>query len=680
MHMSQSVFAGVGTGAAASRWVRVIAVLPRLLASSGLALLGLALSELPFTGAAPLPVLMAVLLVPSLLLTVLALGAKRLAGASWSRLGDAWTPRLLGGFVALAVFLVGSAFSNTLLVDAPTEPWTIAGYGISAAVALALFVAIQRRCSTPTSREMLARRWREILAAVCFAAGVGATAADACCFPQAFPSAHAVAILLALAAFAASAFVICHTNVIDGRTRRWLRSLGIVTLLTTLAGVSFATRHASLEPFLRGPSGGRALFLAVRGLGDRDGDGFSSWLGGGDCDDDDPLAYPLSTVGRDCLAILPGPGEPSPIAAGAATATATATGNETALSTAPKVVLLVTIDAFRCGFGLGERPELTDACPNLADLARNARFQPRAYARAPDTLGSLASLLAHRAGGKIETLPAALQKRGYRTAAIPTHGALLRIPRLRESFDRADEELAPLSQRSHTTTSEDVTDHLLSHVEDATRRDEPTFIWAHYYDPHTPYVQTPGSHWVWSRNDAYVEEVKRTDDAIGRLVSRLKQLVPNDALALFITADHGDELGEHGGSDHGRTLYDEVVRVPFLAWRSGPDPVAGLPSSLPGGGIDMTPYILSVVTGAPFEPSEAVLMKTKTPSDTLVGVVHGDFKYILHARLGYEELFDLRADPHEQHDLAGERRDEVEAMRHVLGDLLQREQHAPTTL
>ena len=675
--MNQSVFPGVGTGATASRWGRVMAAVFGVMAPSGLALLALAFAEAPFIGLAPLPVVMAVLLPASLVLSGAALAARRAAPKAWPRLGLRWTPRLLAAFVAFAVFFVGAAFSNTLLVDGPVERWTLVGYALSAVVAAIVLVATVLGLRTESARALFARRWSAIFAALCFAAGVGATAVDACCFTHAFPAAHAVTILVALAGFTLSAFVIYHTDLFDVRTRGVIRLMGLVTLVTTVGGATLAIERLGPGAFMRTTSGTRSLLGAVRDRLDRDGDGYSAWLGGADCDDDDSAAYPLSTSGRDCLAIVPHEGaRPDAALAGGPIAT----GSETLLSTAPKIIVLVTIDAFRCGFGQTERPELTHACPNLAALASEAHFQPHAYARAPETLGSLSSIFAHRTEAGVETLPAALQKRGYRTEAITTHRALLNIPKLRASFDVPDDSLAPISQRSNATTSEEVTDRLLARVDEAMRRDSPTFVWAHYYDTHSPYVQSPDSRWVWSRNDAYVEEVKRTDRAVGRLVSRLKQLVPNDDLALFLTADHGDELGEHGGTDHGRTLYEEVIRVPFLAWRSGPDPKQGLPSALPAGGIDVAPYIFSVATGAPFAPSQALLMKAAPPNDAIVGVVRGDLKYILHYRLGYEELFDLRDDPLEQRDLAAERREDVDAMRLVLGELLRSEHRAPATL
>src|SRR5690606_38857993 len=55
---------------------------------------------------------------------------------------------------------------------------------------------------------------------------------------------------------------------------------------------------------------------------------------------------------------------------------------------APRLVLLVTIDAFRCGFGQMDRPELRDACPELTRLLGESRYRLDAHATSPSTLAS----------------------------------------------------------------------------------------------------------------------------------------------------------------------------------------------------------------------------------------------------------------------------------------------------
>jgi hypothetical protein len=57
---------------------------------------------------------------------------------------------------------------------------------------------------------------------------------------------------------------------------------------------------------------------------------------------------------------------------------------------------------------------------------------------------------------------------------------------------------------------------------------------------------------------AYDHELSVVDAAL----LRIRALVP-DAV-LVITADHGEEFGEHGGFEHGHTLYQELLAVPLL--------------------------------------------------------------------------------------------------------------------
>src|SRR5207244_10762113 len=79
-------------------------------------------------------------------------------------------------------------------------------------------------------------------------------------------------------------------------------------------------------------------------------------------------------------------------------------------------------------------------------------------------------------------------------------------------------------------------------------------------------------------------------------------------LVVFV-ADHGEEFHEHGGFDHGRTLYQELVRVPLLV---------RLPSGAGGGRrvrglarqIDVLPTVLAVL-GLP--------VPADLPGSTLLG-------------------------------------------------------------
>src|SRR6185503_15668636 len=62
----------------------------------------------------------------------------------------------------------------------------------------------------------------------------------------------------------------------------------------------------------------------------------------------------------------------------------------------------------------------------------------------------------------------------------------------------------------------------------------------------------------------YDSEVAYTDREIGRLLDGLGKLAR--PTLVVITADHGEEFGEHGGAYHGSSVYEEQVRVPLVFW------------------------------------------------------------------------------------------------------------------
>ncbi len=143
-------------------------------------------------------------------------------------------------------------------------------------------------------------------------------------------------------------------------------------------------------------------------------------------------------------------------------------------------------------------------------------------------------------------------------------------------------------------------------------RERPFFLWIHLLDPHLPYTwrelpddPTPApapaaGHGVaplvsdvpdtgffrgrsftalyavrsgaWSPDDAarraiaslYAREVQYADAWAGRLFDELRQSGLLDRTLVIVTADHGEELFDHGGLDHGHSLLPEVTGVPLI--------------------------------------------------------------------------------------------------------------------
>ncbi len=62
----------------------------------------------------------------------------------------------------------------------------------------------------------------------------------------------------------------------------------------------------------------------------------------------------------------------------------------------------------------------------------------------------------------------------------------------------------------------------------------------------------------------YRHEITHMDRRIAEFVAWLEQRGELGRTLIVLTADHGEEFGEHGGFWHGQTLYDEQTRVPLI--------------------------------------------------------------------------------------------------------------------
>lgn len=142
------------------------------------------------------------------------------------------------------------------------------------------------------------------------------------------------------------------------------------------------------------------------------------------------------------------------------------------------------------------------------------------------------------------------------------------------------------------------------------------FVWVHLFDPHTPYDPPPGfrlspelpvslerksppeqlgigSRQLRERLRAYRGEIAYADAQLAKLVERLRLLELLEGTALLLTSDHGEGLGDHGLLEHGRTLFDELVRVPLLV--RAPGVPAGRRLAGDAQLEDLTPTVLSLV-------------------------------------------------------------------------------------
>lgn len=91
----------------------------------------------------------------------------------------------------------------------------------------------------------------------------------------------------------------------------------------------------------------------------------------------------------------------------------------------------------------------------------------------------------------------------------------------------------------------------------------------------------------------YDEKVSYMDAEIGRFLKAYENLTPERKTIIVFTSHHGEEFYEHGRIDHGMTLYDEVIRVPFILSIPGMDKKIRIDQQVRN--IDILPTLLDIV-------------------------------------------------------------------------------------
>jgi arylsulfatase A-like enzyme len=66
--------------------------------------------------------------------------------------------------------------------------------------------------------------------------------------------------------------------------------------------------------------------------------------------------------------------------------------------------------------------------------------------------------------------------------------------------------------------------------------------------------------------DLYDANISFVDDQLNRLFREIRSYKFADNTMLIITADHGDQFGEHGLIGHSMSLYDTLIKVPLIIW------------------------------------------------------------------------------------------------------------------
>ncbi len=166
---------------------------------------------------------------------------------------------------------------------------------------------------------------------------------------------------------------------------------------------------------------------------------------------------------------------------------------------------------------------------------------------------------------KMRTLGQVLHDAGYWTAAVVTNHLLFRPAGFDRGFDRwvelADRSSVELPGQRREVPGP-VGAPLVNRIVEKTLTERPSdrfFLYVHYMDVH--------DYRLWRA--PYPGMVKRVDQALGELLSRLEdQGLLEDAVVIF-TSDHGEKFSEQhlvaGGAAHkGNPSFEELIRVPLI--------------------------------------------------------------------------------------------------------------------
>jgi arylsulfatase A-like enzyme len=190
--------------------------------------------------------------------------------------------------------------------------------------------------------------------------------------------------------------------------------------------------------------------------------------------------------------------------------------------------------------------------------------------------------------------------------------------------------------------------------------------------------------------DSYDDCVADLDEQLGRLIDALQRQGTLNRTWVIIASDHGESFGEHTGEfGHGTTLYQTQVHVPLLILPPGGErcerlvhetvSLRDLPATVvnllgledgapfpgeslarcwkqprsPGSGAPVSsgPALSEVVPTDPLDPDPARMLKSR---QVWASVAEGHWVYIRRGTSALEELFDLRDDPKELHNLSGD--------------------------
>jgi len=302
----------------------------------------------------------------------------------------------------------------------------------------------------------------------------------------------------------------------------------------------------------------------------------------------------------------------------------------------------------------GYAPYAAPVSPAIDQFAQEALLFERCFAPRGQTGPSLSSMLTgcypsthgvldnfHALRPGLPLLPRLLAADGYATHAFLSFFPIAKAAKASLGFERGDpglgsfHEAKPRQPDGPQSAWDDAAEQgFLRFLRGRARGAAPFFAWVHFYDVHGPYraplpfgeqfvgdyrgplrmasgqdegtfervVRPHLNERIVARAPLTAEDaryvvalydggIRATDERIGRILRALDECgVARDTIVV-LTADHGEELGEHNHFwFHGNSVYDSVLRIPLIV--RGPGVVPGRRGELIQN-VDLLPTLLA---------------------------------------------------------------------------------------
>ena len=244
-------------------------------------------------------------------------------------------------------------------------------------------------------------------------------------------------------------------------------------------------------------------------------------------------------------------------------------------------------------------------------------------------------------------------------------------------------------------STEAVTRHALEWLADRGDDDTPFLLYLHYLDPHAPYEpperlaagfppdgypRDPDTNALLARYDA---EIRLVDEGVGAVLAGLEAAGEAERTLVVVVSDHGEEFRDHGGLEHGWTMFDEQVRVPLIVAGPGVSPrridrqvrvldVLPTISELALGTVPAWTEGLSLVPLLEGRDLDLPGALSERGYEPLTSWRDPPWKLVLDEASGTAVLYDLAADPGETTDVAAAHPEVVAELRGRLEALRER--------